>query len=301
MRVVLFAWCRTASLYLDALAESGSAPLLVVTGPGSPAEAGLSRPGIPLEEHARANEPGFVARLSQMKPDLLLVAGWPEKLGAAVRGVARLEAVNCHPSLLPRYRGRDPLFWAILNDEREVGITLHRMTDRLDGGPVLLQKAVPVPEGATSATLAEAVDRVGAGLAVELVSAASRGVLPEAREQDAAQATHFPPLAREHGLLDWADSATRLERLVRACRGATLAHCFFHGMKLGVLAAEPQSGSGPPGTVLDISAEGMLVATAAGGLRIQRFLFVDREHTAPGLADRLDITPGARLTHNPAF
>jgi methionyl-tRNA formyltransferase len=145
------------------------------------------------------------------------------------------------------------------------------------------------------------VDRAGARLAVELVSATSRGAPPGEREQDSAAATHFPPLRAEHGLLDWADKATRLERLVRACRGATLAHCFYRGMKLGVLAARPGSAKGAPGTVLDIDDAGMLVATADGALRVERFLFVDREHSAAALAERLDIAPGARLTHNPAL
>ncbi len=298
MRVVLFAWCRTASLYLDALADSGQAPVLVVTGAGSPGDAKLSRPDVPKEHHHDVNAPGFVRRLERMQPDLLLVAGWPGRLGAGVRAAARFRAVNCHPSLLPRYRGRDPLFWTILNGEREVGITLHRMTDELDAGPILRQRPVTVPEGATSASLAELVDRAGAGLAVELVSGAE---LPPGREQDHAAATHFPPLCPEHGLLDWADSSSRLERLVRACRGATLAYGYFHGMKLGVLSARPEAGAGMPGTVLDISGEGMLVATADGALRIDSFLFMDREHSAPELASRLDITPGARLTHNPAF
>jgi len=297
MKVVLFAWCRTASLYLDALVESGHAPLLVVTGPGAPAEAALSRQGAPLERHARANEPGFVARLSRTQPDLLLVAGWPEKLGAGVRGAAKLGAVNCHPSLLPRYRGRNPLFWSILNGEREVGITLHRVTGELDAGPILLQRALSVPGDATSESLAEAVDRVGAELSVELVS----GSLPGEREQDAQQATHFPPLRPEHGLVDWADGAERLSRFVRACQGATLAHCFYAGMKLGVLAAHSEAAEGAPGTVLDVGREGMLVATADRALRVERFLFVDRAHSATELAERLDIAPGARLTHNPAF
>ncbi len=295
--MVLFAWCRTASLYLDALVGAGHAPILVVTGQGAPAEAALSGSGVPLECHIRVNEPGFVARLTRMQPDLLLVAGWPERFGREVRQAARLGAVNCHPSLLPRYRGRDPLFWAILNDEREVGITLHRMTGEIDAGPILMQRAVPVPAGATSASLAEAVDRAGAELAVELVS----GGLSAEREQDSGAATHFPPLGAEHGLMDWADSAARLERLVRACRGATLAHCFYRGMKLGVLAAHEKAASGVPGTVIDIDDAGMLVATADGGLEIERFLFVDREHTAPALAERLDIVKGARLTHNPAL
>lgn len=297
--MVLFAWCRTASLYLDALADSGRAPLLVVTGPGSPADAKLSRADVPKEHHANVNAPGFVERLESMQPDLLLVAGWPERLGKDVRGAARLGAVNCHPSLLPRYRGRDPLFWAILDGEREVGITLHRMTGELDAGPILMQRAVPVPEGATSASLAELVDRAGAALAVELVAGPDR--LPPEREQDQAKATHFPPVSPEHGLLDWVDGSARLSRLVRACRGATLAHCYFHGMKLGVLEARPAEGAGVPGSVLDISAEGMLVATADGALRIRSFVFVDREHSAPELASRLDITAGSRLTHNPAF
>ncbi len=311
--VVLLAWCPTATLYLDALVRAGAAPVLVVTGFGAPAEAPLvqacERAHVPLERCRDANAVAFASRLAQLAPDLVLVAGWPRVLGEALRRVARSGIVNFHPSLLPCYRGRHPLFWAILRGEPEVGITLHHVTAEVDAGPILLQRAVAVPQGATSASLAEVVDRAGAGLVPDLLRSARFGALPPGTVPSDA-GSYFPPVRAEHALLDWTCPAHRLERLVRACAGVTHAHSFFRGMKLVALAAHavvaPRAAT--PGTVLSVGPDGTLVATGsddeaapATALRVTRWLFLEREHSAPSLAALADLAPGARLAANPAL
>ena len=301
MRVILFAWCPNAALYLEALCRAGCAPLLVVSGKGAPAEGPLSgiclRAGIPLEHWPDVNAPESVRRVREIDPDLVLVSGWPRIFRAQVRRASRLGFVNAHPSLLPEYRGRDPIFWAVVRGERTAGVTLHLMTDELDAGPILLQRAVAVPEGATFAVLSELVDRAGAALVPELVESVRQGALPPVRSA-AGAGSYFPPVDAQSGRLDFTRSAGELERLVRACQGITRAHAYHRGMKLIALDARSLAvgTSEAPGTVVAISGAGVDVAAAdASVLRISRWLFLERAHDAGSLAALLELARGARF------
>ena len=310
MRTALFGWCATATLYLEALDRAGARPLLVVTGPAAPAEASLGSAcaslGVPLRRCGDVNDESFVNELEKADLDLLLVAGWPRVLGERVRLLARIASVNVHPSLLPHYRGKEPLFWAILRGERVVGVTLHRLTEAIDQGPILYQARVAVPDGATSETLAALVDREGAALIPELVNRARDGTLPKGTSP-ADPGSYFPPLRDEHSLLDWTAGATTLERLVRACAGVARAHCYFRGMKLVALEARTASieSGAPAGTVLAIEGDAILIASAeasgASALAVSRWLFLERAHRGPELAQRIGLETGSRLSHNPGL
>jgi methionyl-tRNA formyltransferase len=303
MRVVLFAWCRTARVYFDALADSGAAPALVVSGERAPARAALdaacAATGTAVTDDERA--PGFVERLAALEPDLIAVTGWPRKLGTRVTALARLGAVNFHPSLLPLHRGRDPLFWSVLAGEPEVGVSVHHLTEELDAGPVLWQTRLRVPDGATSASLAELCDRAGARLVPELVRAARRGRLPPGSAQSGA-GSYDPPASDADARLDFSRDALWLERLVRAADGVVRAHAWFRGMKAIILSAQAVrfGHSAPPGTVLAVDPRGLSVAAARASegpdaLCVTRLVFVEREHSAEELAARLGVEPGARL------
>jgi methionyl-tRNA formyltransferase len=310
MRTALFGWCATARLYLQALDRAGARPVLAVTGPGAPAEAALAGAcadlGVRLERTEDVNDEAFVAELERVGIDLLLVAGWPRVLGERVRGVASVASVNVHPSLLPHYRGKDPLFWAILRAERIVGVTLHRLTEAIDGGPILYQARIAVPDGATSETLAAAVDREGAALIPELVARAADGTLPLGNAPT-DPGSYFPPVRREHALMDWTAGADTLERLVRACAGVARAHCYFRGMKLIVLEARAVdvTSSAHPGTVLAIDDDAIVIASAQidrpSALSVSRWLFLERVHRGGELARRTGLESGSRLSHNPAL
>ena len=310
MRAVLFGWCANARLYLDALDRAGARPCLVVTGPEAPAEAPLTSAcatlGVPLERRNDVNQESFVQELEKCRIELLLVSGWPRRFGERICSVARVASVNVHPSLLPHYRGKDPLFWAILRGERQVGVTLHRLTEAFDAGPVLYQKQVAVPDDATSETLATAVDREGASLISELVVRARAGALPEGTISTDS-GSYYPPVKTEHALLDWTASAGLLERLVRACAGVARAHCYFRGMKLILLEARALAGTtaAAPGTVLSIDDDAVRIACAVGEqpsvLAVSRWLFLERVHRSAELARRIGLEAGSRLSHNPAL
>jgi methionyl-tRNA formyltransferase len=307
MRVVLFAWCPTATSYLDALVAAGAAPVLLVTGPRSPEDGALAvraaSHGVLLERTEDVNAVPFVERIRSLAPDLLLIAGCSQILRAPLRSAARLGVVNFHPSLLPNYRGKEPLFWAILQGETRTGCTAHHATDAVDAGPILLQREVPISRRATSASLARDVDEAGATLVPELLAMARAGALPPG-QLPAEPGKVFPPLRPEHGLLDLSRGAIELDRLVRACAGEIPAFCFVHGMKVVLLEGEPSEAAcshGAPGTVVEIGGGSARIATAAGDLVARRWLFFGRAHDSDELAVRLDIGVGTRFTGNPAF
>jgi methionyl-tRNA formyltransferase len=305
MNIVLFAWCPTSVLYLDALAAAGAVPCLVVTGTRTSARAPLvaacDRLGVPLERRYDINAADLKARLAAA--DLLLVAGCARILDPELCAAPRLGALNFHPSRLPDYRGKEPLFWALLRGEPIVAVSVHRMTDEIDAGPILFQREVAVPDRATSASLAALVDRAGADLVPDLIALAAAGELPAGLRSPGA-GTRFPPLRAEHGLLDFTRHAVEVDRLVRAARGEIAAYTFYRGFRFVVLEGEPDEAAVPgvlPGRVVAIDGDALVIAAARGIYRARRFLFLDRIHDGPALAAALGLAPGAALSANPAF
>lgn len=317
MNVVLLAWCPSAAVYVDAITEAGARLRLTVTGASASAADALGPPceraGVPLERCQDINDPAFVHRVWAIGTDLLLVAGCAQILGQPLRRAATFGAVNLHPSLLPSYRGKEPLFWTILRGEPRAGITAHRVTDAIDAGPILLARAIDVPPRSTSASLADALDRIGAGLLPELfalVAAAGPPTdvddppeIPDGTSELSPAPSYFPPLRPEHGLVDWARDAAEIERLVRACSGEIRAYTFFRGMKLILLQAEiaPDEVRGAPGTVLGVEHGAILIRAATGVIAAPRWLFLDRPKTGEELAIELEIRAGSRFASNPAF
>jgi methionyl-tRNA formyltransferase len=305
MNIVLLASCPNSVLYLDAAATAGVASIHVLTSAtssaSSPLAASCERLGVPLERRDDVNAVDVVARARSA--DLLLVAGWGRILGAELVSAPRLGALNFHPSLLPAYRGREPLFWALLRGEKTVGISVHRMTEEVDGGAVLFQHEVTVPDRATSASLATLVDQVGAELVAPILALADSGSLPEGAPQVGPR-SHFPPLRPEHGLLDFTRDAWEIDRLVRAATGEIAPYAFFHGFRFVVLEGDPVPRAGAaasPGRVIALDGDGLLVAAARGAYRARRFLFLDRVHDAPALAAAIGVRAGDALSANPAF
>jgi methionyl-tRNA formyltransferase len=306
MNIVLFAWCPTSVLYLDALAARGAAPRLVVTGgrapSGTPLDAACAHHGVPLERRDDVHAADLVARVRAC--DLLLVAGCARILRPEIHRAPRLGALNFHPSRLPAYRGREPLFWALLHGEPVVAVTVHRVTDEVDAGPILFQHEVAVPPRATSASLAPLVDRAGADLVPEILALAAAGALP-AGTFPTEPGSRFPPLRPEHGLVDFTRTAPEVDRLVRAARGEIAAYAFLHGFRVILLegepGADPETAAALPGSIVAIDGDALVIAAARGVYRARRFLFLDRVHDGPALAAAVGATVGSAFTANPAF
>jgi methionyl-tRNA formyltransferase len=181
----------------------------------------------------------------------------PALLEAPVRG-----CLNIHASLLPRWRGAAPIQAAVLAGDAETGITIMQMDAGLDTGPMLLRQAVPIPPGATSASLHDMLAELGAQLILRALAEAPAPVV-----QSTAEATYAAKLERADGKLDWTRDAEVLERMVRAFDPWPGTFTILNGTPLKVLAARLTEGGGPPGMVLN---DTLSVACGRGALQLTR-------------------------------
>jgi methionyl-tRNA formyltransferase len=171
--------------------------------------------GIATRTPANPNEPDVVAELKALAPDFLFSFYYRTLLAAPLLAAAKRGALNMHGSLLPRYRGRAPVNWAVLHGERETGATLHYMTEKADAGDIVAQSAVPIlPDD----TAREVFDKVTVAAEVTLDSvlpALIAGTAPR-RPQDLSAGRYFGGRRAEDGTIDWSRDATTIHNLVRA-------------------------------------------------------------------------------------
>jgi methionyl-tRNA formyltransferase len=194
--------------------------------------------------------------------DVAVVAAYGLILPTPMLDAPRRGCLNIHASLLPRWRGAAPIHAAILAGDAETGITIMRMEEGLDTGPMLLREALPLGPRATTPEVHDALAAIGARLILRALEE-----LPPEVPQPQDGVTYAPKITKEDGRLDWTQPAVALDRRVRAMN--PWPGCFFaHGGEtIRVLAAEPVDGDGPPGTVLDGAPT---VACGGGALRLLR-------------------------------
>jgi len=169
--------------------------------------------GRPVEVTANANADAFVRCLAAYEPDVVVMASFDQILKAETLAVPSRGWLNIHPSLLPRHRGPEPIYWTIANDDREAGITLHLTVPRIDAGPILAQRRVAVSPDDTAGTLSKRLVAEGLPALDETLVALTTGTaqpIPATVEPE----TYEPPV-RQTGL-DWDQPFRRVERLVRA-------------------------------------------------------------------------------------
>jgi methionyl-tRNA formyltransferase len=198
-----------------------------------------------------------------------------------------------HGSLLPKYRGRVPINWAVLNGERETGATLHHMVKRADAGDIVDQESVPIGPDDTAFDVFNKVTIAARKVLERQMDAIKAGMAPRIL-QDESQATLFGGRRPEDGRIDWTQSAERIYNLIRAVTHPYPgAFTDFNGQRLFIWQAKPLGrGEGRPGTVLSI--DPLRVATGSGSLEITRYQWEgDHEESAADVTH--DLRAGAVL------
>lgn len=265
---------------LRALAAAGHAIAAVYTQPPRPAGRGHAPRRSPVQVVAEANgwpvhtprslrDPEAQAAFAVLAPlDAAVVVAYGLILPPPILGAPRLGCINVHASLLPRWRGAAPIQRAIMAGDAETGITIMRMDEGLDTGPILLQEAVPITAETTAQSLHDALAARGAALVVQALDGLAAGhAMPT--PQPAEGATYAEKLTRQDSRLDWRRPATALERQVRALSPWPSAVVETEADRIKVLAAQVQDdgGGAAPGTVLD---DRLTVACGEGALRPTR-------------------------------
>ena len=205
----------------------------MITQPDRPARRGLKltpppvkvaaqEVGLEVSQPARIRDADLVERLTQLAPDLLVVVAYGQIIPPAILSIPKLGAVNVHASLLPRHRGAAPIAHAILAGDEETGVTIMRMDEQLDHGPILASLRTPVGPREDAAALTERLAEMGARL---LVNTLERIAEIKAVEQDHGAATVAGRLRRQDGELEWGMGAHEIDRRVRGLQpwpGVTL-------------------------------------------------------------------------------
>jgi methionyl-tRNA formyltransferase len=281
LRIVYMGTPDFAVAPLQALMDRGHEIICVYTQPPrpkgrgrmvqpSPVHALAARHGIEvrtphsLKKDARAQEE-FVA----LGADLAIVAAYGLILPKAVLDAPIHGCINIHASLLPEWRGASPIQHAIWAGDAQSGISIMRMEEGLDTGPVYAQRAVDIRPATTASSLHDELSALGAAMIAETAAQIAAGTLPPPRPQDNTAATYAPMLTKEDGRIDWNRSGAEIDRQIRALNPwpgtwTTLPS----GKRLKILAAEtiPEEFGQSPGTV--VGRIGHVACGQSSGLRL---------------------------------
>lgn len=280
--------------------------VLVVTQPDKPAGRGkgLTAPpvkraaleaGLTVVQPRSARPPAFADELRKTGADIGVVVAYGKILPLGVLEAFPLGCVNVHASLLPAYRGAAPIQRAVIDGLRETGVTIMKLDEGMDTGPVLLERRVAIRDDDTSGTLAPRLAEVGAEALACALAAIEDGTATWT-PQDDARATYAARLDKQDGRIDWSAPAAAVRNLIRGVDpwpGAT-TELGDHSLKLfGASAAE---GQGRPGEILAIEPAGALIACGTGAVRVAELqLAGKRRMSATDLARGRGIAAGQVL------
>jgi methionyl-tRNA formyltransferase len=276
VRTAFFGTSEFAATVLRALAASPYRPALVVTPPdrprgrgrrmGSPPAAVVARgAGIELLQAADVNDPGQLDRLRGASIEVGVVCAFGQLIREPL--LSELEMLNLHPSLLPRWRGAAPIERTIMAGDEASGVTIMRVTEGLDSGPIALQEPIEVGPAEGFESLSEQLAELGAVLTLRALELRDQGEL-ELREQDDAAATYADKIGPDERALDPGRPAVELERAVRALNPHIGTHLQLEGGdRLGVRRAAAKDGGLEAGRIAVVEG-GLRLGCARGELRL---------------------------------
>lgn len=264
----------------------GHEVVAVVTQPDRRAGRGRELQASPVKREAqaenilvlqpeRARGEAFLEQLRELEPDVSVVVAYGQLLGRDVLELPRHGSINVHASLLPKLRGAAPINWAVARGEAETGVTIMRMVEAMDAGPVLLQVAEPIGSDETATDLWTRLSEIGAAALIEALAYLEFGEL-EAEEQDDSKATYAPRITREDARVNWSQDAVSVERLIRGMDAVPGAWTTWRESNLKLFRPRPvpdHEHDAEPGTVLDADASdparGLLVACGSGAVHVR--------------------------------
>jgi methionyl-tRNA formyltransferase len=225
LRIVFMGTPEFAVHSLDKIAQSHHQLQAVVTAPDKPAGRGRKLQKSAVKKYAEENSltlwqpeklraPEFIAKLTNLQPDLIVVVAF-RMLPEVVWRIPHIGTINLHASLLPQYRGAAPINWAIINGERESGVTTFFINDEIDTGSILLQSKLPIAADETAGTLHDKLMHVGADLVLETLNGLAEGQLKSIPQKDSADLKRAPKLFRDDCRIDWNQQGIQIERHIR--------------------------------------------------------------------------------------
>jgi methionyl-tRNA formyltransferase len=287
-RIVFFGYSEVGFECLSLLIERGDNVVALITHEDNPDEkiwfktpaSAAKAKGIPVFTPENINTPEWIERVASLQPELILSVYYRRLISTKILGLARLGAFNIHGSLLPKYRGRAPINWAVLHGESRIGMTLHRMVRRADAGAIVDQEGVDLGPRDT----AEQAFRKSLPCARRVLSRQIDALLAGTAQefpQDDAQATYFSGRTPEDGRIRWTQTSRQIFNLIRAVTdpypgaftevdGACLMIWWAETDSPALRALFTPSQPGQPGPGEILSTIPLVVATGDGAIELTR-------------------------------
>ena len=223
MKTVVFAYHNMGLAGLDALTRHGYDIAAVFTHEDDPEENcwfgsvknWAKQKNITVYTTEEVNSPQWIAKIAAINPDIIFSFYYRKMIGREILDLPKIGAFNLHGSFLPAYRGRCPVNWVIINDEKQTGVTLHYMIDKPDAGDIVGQKAVAIKFSDTAKNLYDKLCLAARELLDEVLPSIMKGQIPR-RKQDLSQGSYYGGRRPEDGRIDWKKTAVEIYNLIRA-------------------------------------------------------------------------------------
>lgn len=284
MNIVFFGSSQFAVSSLKALLNTRHKVSCVVTQPDRQKGRGLHLEGTPVKSSAqeadlqiyqplKINTPEAVKFLKNFNADLFVVVAYGQILSKEILDIPTIFAINAHASVLPKYRGAAPINWALINGEKTTGVTIMKMTEKMDAGAIITFKTIDILDDDTSVSLEDKLSQLAAQLLVNSLESIENNDY-KLTSQDEKKASLAPRLKKEDGLIDWKKPAQVIHNLVRGCLLWPGALTYYNGKLLKIYEAKVigvlgNQGFRPPGEIVVASKEGIVVATGEDNLVIE--------------------------------
>lgn len=311
MKIVYMGTPDFAVAPLHAMVEADYEVVGVVTQPDKPKGRGKTllptpvkeealKHGIPVYQPVRVREPEFQAVLKEINPDIIVVAAFGQIIPKSILEMPKYGCINIHASLLPKYRGAAPIQQAVIDGEKESGVTIMKMGEGLDTGDMIAKVAVPITDEETGGSLFDKLAQAGANLLVETLPHIFDGTAVYEKQPKESPTPYAAMITKQMGKLDFSRSACELERLVRGMNPWPSAYTFLHGKTLKVWSSfveEKKAEFAMPGTVLFTDKKGIHVACGEGVLVLTEVQLEGKKRMkADAFLRGYEIETGTRFT-----
>ena len=278
MKIIFMGTPDFAAASLEALIDSRHEIQAVVTQPDkpkgrkgeltpSPVKVVAEEKGIKVYQPLKVRDEEFVETLRAYNPDVIVVVAFGQIIPLSILQMPKFGCVNIHGSLLPKYRGAAPIQWAVLDGEKETGITTILMDEGIDTGDILLKKTIKIDTDETSGSLFDKLMALGAETILETLDELEKGNLNPTKQGESPTA-YAKMLTKAMGLIDFTRPAKELDCFVRGMNPWPSAYTLLSGKTLKLWKVRAVEGSGKAGSVIDIGKESFTIACGEGAIEV---------------------------------
>ena len=224
---------------------------------------------IPVYQPQRARDEEFIEELKNLNPDVIVVVAYGQILPESILNIPKYGCINVHGSLLPKYRGAAPIQWAVIDGEKESGVTIMQMDEGLDTGDMIMKTEVPLSEDETGGSLHDKLAEAGAKLCVETLKALEDKTATW-EVQGESPTAYAKMLDKKLGDIDWSRSAKSIECLIRGLNPWPSAYTDWNGkvMKIWEAGVLDENTDAKPGTIVKVEKDSFSVQTGDGLLKV---------------------------------